>query len=256
MAAWLSGVGLVVAGVSLAGATPAQADCEPPSIAQAAAQSDAVFVGTTLNPVEGEVNTFEVRASDIYQGSPGAFLEVTGGLHEDAAFLEADRQYLFFTRTSAGSWTALGCGATQPISSRVIAQTDRVLGQATPLRAPASPGSGSQSRRRPRRPLVSRLAGLSRAPRRARRHRPRTAAARACGGGRAPAACSSLEPVVSHTRDGGSGDRRPMCPCPGDEPAHRLRDHGERWAGVRLLRAIPSLEERLTASSSAPPATS
>jgi len=143
VAAWLSGVGLVVAGVSLAGATPAQADCEPPSIAQAAAQSDAVFVGTTLNPVEGEENTFEVRASDIYQGSPGAFLEVTGGLHEDAAFLEADRQYLFFTRTSAGSWTALGCGATQPISSRVIAQTDRVLGQATPLRAPASPGSGS-----------------------------------------------------------------------------------------------------------------
>lgn len=117
----------------------AQADCSPPSIAQAAAMSDAVFVATTLDPVEGTDNTFEVRASDIYKGSPGAFLTVRGGFYEDAAFLKADRQYLFFASKPRGVWVAMGCGATRPISSRVIAQVDRALGPATPLRVPGTP---------------------------------------------------------------------------------------------------------------------
>lgn len=135
---------MALVGVVVTGPAAAQADCSPPSIAQAAAVSDAVFVATTLDPVEGTDNTFEVRASDIYKGSPGAFLTVSGGSYEDAAFLKDDRQYLVFASNPKGDWVALGCGATRPISSRVIAQADRALGPATPLRAPATtPDSGA-----------------------------------------------------------------------------------------------------------------
>lgn len=135
----------LAAGVVVTGATSAHGICSQPSIGQAADQSDAVFVGTTLDAVEGRDNTFEVRASDIYQGSPGAFLTVSGGDAEGGYgdLLAADRQYLFFVTRAAGPWRTLGCGTTQPISSQLIAQADRVLGPATPLRvAPATGDSG------------------------------------------------------------------------------------------------------------------
>jgi len=106
----------------------------------AAAESDAVFVGSTVEAVPLEENTFEVRTSDVYRGSPGGYITVTGGVYEDAVLLQQNRQYLFFVTKSAGSWTALGCDATRPISSRVIAQADRAFGHAIPLRAAPSGG--------------------------------------------------------------------------------------------------------------------
>lgn len=134
---------LPAAGLGFIGAPSVQADCLVPSTPRAADRSDAVFVGTTLGPVEGEDNTFEVRASDVYKGSPGAFLDVDGADYETGIVLKSHQQYLFFVTKADGSWRVLACGPTQPISSRVIAQTARVLGgPATPLRAPATPGSG------------------------------------------------------------------------------------------------------------------
>lgn len=144
IATWLAGSALAV-GLGLTGATSAQGICSPVSIAHAADLSDAVFVGTTLDAVEGQDNTFEVRASDIYQGSPGAFLTVSGGDAKGGYgdLLTSDRQYLFFVTRAAGSWRVLGCGTTQPISSQLITQADRALGPATPLRvAPATGDSG------------------------------------------------------------------------------------------------------------------
>ena len=133
----------VLGGCSAAGESPSgAADCEPPTLKEAAADAKAVFVGTTVQQVVGTEDTFEVRASDIYKGSPGAFLDVAASSQiEDGVLLEPERQYLFFVTRDDGSWVAMGCGATRPISSRVIAQADRAFGPATPLRV-ATPDSG------------------------------------------------------------------------------------------------------------------
>lgn len=141
--AWLAALTVTMLGAAhvLGGHPQAQADCEPPTLKEAAADANAVFVGTTVQQVAGG-DTFEVRASDIYKGSPGAFLDVTGSSQaEDGVALEPERQYLFFVTRDGRSWVAMGCGATRPISSLVIAQADLALGPATPLRV-ATPNSG------------------------------------------------------------------------------------------------------------------
>lgn len=115
-------------------------------MSRSARQADAVFVGS-VTEVAGH-NLFEVRASDIYKGSPGAFLTVRTGppnpnvIIEDSVNLQVDKQYLFFLVRRGGDWTAPGCLGTREISSRLIARADRALGPATPLRAPATPESG------------------------------------------------------------------------------------------------------------------
>jgi len=85
--------------------------------------------------------TYDVRASDIYKGSPGALLRVVTGSNEiaGAVDLRPDTQYvLFVNRSEAGdTWVAEGCSGTTEVSSRVLSAMDRVLGPATPLRVAA-----------------------------------------------------------------------------------------------------------------------
>ncbi len=134
-------------GLSVVAGPPAQADCAVPSLASAAHRSDAVFVGSVTGMPAP--NRFEVRASDVYRGSPGSFLTVVTGPSDpgagvgEAVELHVDRQYLFFLIRDGRTWSAPGCLPTWPISSALIARADRVLGPATPLRAAPPAPSGS-----------------------------------------------------------------------------------------------------------------
>jgi len=131
-------VGSVLLGLSPAAATR----CVTSDLDEDARRADAVFVASVIED-RGDFR-YLVRASDIYKGSPGAFVTVDTG---DPGFtgtvdLRPDRQYVLFVDRSdqPGVWEIPVCSGTSEISSRVLSQLDRVLGPATPLRGPAAEG--------------------------------------------------------------------------------------------------------------------
>jgi hypothetical protein len=114
----------------------------PTSVAEDARRADAVFVASVVQDL-GEY-VYEVRASDIYKGSPGGFPTVrtaTSGI-AGGIDLRPDRQYILFVTRDGQSWVSPGCSGTVELSARAIGQVERVLGPATPLRVTATPDSG------------------------------------------------------------------------------------------------------------------
>jgi hypothetical protein len=104
--------------------------------------ADTVFVGTALRSAGG--NTYDVRVSDIYKGSPGrAWIVVDGGdLRTDVGLeLEPRRQYVFYAIDDPGSmmWTVGACGGTTPVTERALAEAESEYGPATPLRGVSGP---------------------------------------------------------------------------------------------------------------------
>lgn len=130
----------VAVGPVIVGPTPAYAcSCIQQDLGSLAKTSAVVFVGTPATEhVDGNVRTYQVRASDVYKGSPSPVTTVQ--TEQDGAAcginLELDTQYVIIGSENGDQVSTTICSGTRPVTDRALAEVTDALGPATPYRGP------------------------------------------------------------------------------------------------------------------------